>query len=104
MLKEVLALLTDFAPNLKSIVKHSQVMVPRDYETLLNLTEGHLYGGEMNLAQAFYLRPLPGFAQYRTPIAHLYLCGAATHPGGGIHGLGGRSAAREVGLRDVVLA
>jgi phytoene dehydrogenase-like protein len=94
--------LSEFVPNLKSIVHASQVITPSDYETRFHLFEGHLYGGEMNLAQAFFLRPLPGFAQYQTPISHLYLCGAATHPGGGVHGLCGRNSARELGVRDLV--
>jgi phytoene dehydrogenase-like protein len=94
--------LGEFVPNLKSIVHDSQVFTPSDYETRFHLSEGHLYGGEMNLAQAFFLRPLPGFAQYQTPISHLYLCGAATHPGGGVHGMCGRNTARELGVRDLV--
>jgi phytoene dehydrogenase-like protein len=94
--------LSDFVPDLKSIVQDTQILTPCDYETRFHLSEGHLYGGEMNLSQAFFLRPLPGFAQYRTPISHLYLCGAATHPGGGVHGLSGRNAARELGVRDLV--
>ncbi len=91
-----LARLSEFAPDLPSLVLHSQVLTPRDFEAQFDLSEGHLYGGDMTLAQAFFLRPLPGFAQYRTPIAQLYLCGAATHPGGGISGLAGRNAAREL--------
>lgn len=93
-----------FAPNLKSVVKHHQVTLPQDFESKFHLSEGHLYGGEMALSQAFLLRPIPGFAQYRTPISNLHLCGAATHPGGGIHGLAGRNAARELGVRDLVPA
>jgi phytoene dehydrogenase-like protein len=92
--------LSEFAPNLRSLVQDSQVIMPRDFETRFHLTEGHLYGGEMNLAQAFFLRPLPGFAQYHTPISHLYLCGAATHPGGGVNGLSGRNAARALGVKE----
>jgi len=96
--------LSEFAPNLKALVQHSQVIMPCDYETRFHLSEGQLFGGEMNLSQAFFLRPLPGFAQYHTPISQLYLCGAATHPGGGVHGLCGRNATREIGLgvRDMV--
>ena len=63
------------------------------FEERFQLSEGHLYGGDMTLSQAFFLRPLPGFAQYRTPIEQLYLCGAATHPGGGVSGLAGKHAA-----------
>lgn len=95
--------LSDFCPNIKSIIEHFQVTTPREFEAKYHLTEGNLYGGELNLAQAFYLRPLPGFAQYGTPISQLYLCGAATHPGG-INGLSGRNAAREIGVRDMVPA
>ena len=97
----VLQQLSAYCPNLKSLVEHSQVITPHDLEAQFHLSEGQLYGGEVNLAQAFYLRPIPGFAAYRTPISQLYLCGAATHPGG-INGLSGRNAARELGVRDMV--
>jgi phytoene dehydrogenase-like protein len=99
----VLKQLSEFCPNLKSLVEHSQVLLPNEYESQYLLTEGNLYGAEINLAQAFYLRPLPGFAQYSTPISQLYLCGSATHPGG-ISGLSGRNVARELGVRDMVPA
>ncbi len=99
----VLKQLSEFCPNLKSLVEHSQVLLPNEYESQYYLTEGNLYGAEINLAQAFYLRPLPGFAQYSTPISQLYLCGSATHPAG-ISGLSGRNAARELGVRDMVPA
>jgi phytoene dehydrogenase-like protein len=88
--------LSEFAPDLRSLLLHAQVMTPRDFETQFHLSEGHLYGGDMSLTQAFFLRPLPGFAQYRTPIEQLYLCGAATHPGGGVSGLAGKNAASQV--------
>jgi phytoene dehydrogenase-like protein len=91
-----LARLSEFVPNLRSLVLHAHVMTPRDFATQFHLSEGHLYGGDMTLTQAFFLRPLPGFAQYRTPIEHLYLCGAATHPGGGVSGLAGRNGASEI--------
>ncbi|KAF0248241.1 MAG: FAD dependent oxidoreductase, partial [bacterium] len=89
----VLARLSEFAPNLRSLVLHTQVLTPHDFQERFHLSEGHLYGGNMTLAQTFFLRPIPGFAQYRTPIEQLYLCGAATHPGGGISGLAGRNIA-----------
>jgi len=89
----VLEQLSLFAPNLRSLVLHSQVLIPQDFEESFNLSEGHLYGGDMTLAQAFFLRPLPGFAKYNSPIEQLYLCGSATHPGGGISGLAGRNLA-----------
>ncbi len=89
----VLTRLSEFAPNLRSLVLHTQVLTPHDFQERFHLSEGHLYGGDMTLAQTFFLRPIPGFAQYRTPIEQLYLCGAATHPGGGISGLAGRNIA-----------
>jgi phytoene dehydrogenase-like protein len=91
-----LARLSEFAPDLGSLVLHAQVATPRDFAARLQLSEGHLYGGDMTLTQAFFLRPIPGFAQYRTPIAQLYLCGAATHPGGGISGLAGKHVVDEI--------
>jgi phytoene dehydrogenase-like protein len=95
--KEIaLTRLSDFAPNLRALVLQAQVMTPRDYQEQFHLTEGHLYGGEMSLMQTFFLRPLPGYAQYRAPIENLYLCGAATHPGGGISGLAGKNIVGEL--------
>lgn len=94
--------LSEFCPDLKSLVEHSQVILPREFESQYNLTEGNLYGGEINLTQAFYLRPLPGYSHYGTPIEGLSLCGSATHPGG-LSGISGRNAAREAGVRDMVL-
>jgi phytoene dehydrogenase-like protein len=91
-----LARLSEFAPNLRSLVLDAQVTMPRDFETQFGLSEGHLYGGDMTPTQAFFLRPIPGFARYRTPIEQLYLCGAATHPGGGVSGLAGKNAADQV--------
>jgi phytoene dehydrogenase-like protein len=91
-----LARLGEFAPNLRSLVLHTQVITPQDFEAQFGLSEGHLYGGDMTLSQAFFLRPIPGFAQYHTPIEQLFLCGAATHPGGGISGLAGKNAADRV--------
>ncbi len=95
--------LSEFCPTLKSLIEHSQVVTPREFEAQYNLTEGNLYGGEISLTQAFYLRPLAGFSQYSTPISQLYLCGSATHPGG-ITGRSGMHAAREAGVRDMVPA
>jgi phytoene dehydrogenase-like protein len=90
-----LARLSEFAPQLRSLILHAQVLTPHDLEAQFGLSEGHLYGGDMTLAQAFFLRPIPGFAQYHTPIQQLFLCGAATHPGG-VSGLAGKHAAERV--------
>ena len=75
-------------------------MTPLDLEQTYGLTDGHPYHAEMALDQIFFMRPVPGWARYRTPIDNLYLCGSGTHPGGGITGLPGYYAAKEV-LRDL---
>ncbi|HWP56571.1 MAG TPA: NAD(P)/FAD-dependent oxidoreductase [Candidatus Acidoferrales bacterium] len=95
----VIDTLAEYAPNLKDIILHRQVLTPWDLEQEFGLTEGNIFQGELTLDQLFFLRPLPGWARYRTPIQGLYLCGAGTHPGGGVMGGGGRLAALEI-LRD----
>jgi phytoene dehydrogenase-like protein len=72
------------------------VLTPLDYEREYGLAEGSGYQGEMALDQLLFMRPVPGWSQYRTPIAGLYLCGAGTHPGGGVTGAPGFNAAREM--------
>jgi phytoene dehydrogenase-like protein len=86
-------------PQLPDLVLHRQVLSPLDLERCLGLTGGHPLHGDMAPDQLFFLRPVRGWADYRTPIPGLYLCGAGTHPGGGVTGANGRNAAREV-LRD----
>jgi phytoene dehydrogenase-like protein len=94
--ERALASLEPHAPGLRELVLHADVRTAQELAARHRLTEGHLYGGDMTLDQAFFLRPIPGYAQYRTPIAGLWMCGAATHPGGGASGLAGRNAAYEV--------
>jgi phytoene dehydrogenase-like protein len=89
----------EYAPNLKNIIIGRQVVTPLDLEREWGLTEGNIFQGELSLEQLFFLRPVPGWAQYRTPIRNLYMCGSATHPGGGIMGAPGRLAAMEI-LKD----
>jgi phytoene dehydrogenase-like protein len=86
----------EYAPNLKDIILHRQVLTPLDIERLFGLSEGNIFQGELSLEQLFFLRPVPGWAQYRTPIRNLYMCGSATHPGGGIMGAPGLNAARRI--------
>ncbi len=88
-----------YAPNFPSAVLHRQVLSPVDLERTFGLTGGNIFQGAMPVHQLFQLRPVPGWSDYRTPLPGLYLCGAATHPGGGVMGACGRNAAREV-LRD----
>ena len=88
--------LSEFAPNLRNIILHRQVVTPLDLEREWGLSEGNIFQGELTLEQLFFLRPAPGWAQYRTPVESLYMCGSATHPGGGIMGAPGRNAAMKI--------
>ncbi len=95
----VIDTLAEYAPNLKSIILHRQVITPADIERALGLTEGNIFQGELSLQQMFCLRPVPAWAKYRTPLGGLYQCGSGTHPGGGVMGAPGRLAALTI-LRD----
>ena len=95
----VIDTISEYAPNIKDIILHKQVLTPLDLERDFGLSEGNIFQGELSLEQLFFLRPVPGYAQFRTPIKNLYLCGSATHPGGGIMGAPGRLAALEI-LKD----
>ena len=88
--------LSAWMPNLPGAILHRQVLSPLDLERVLGLTGGHALHGEMALDQLFTLRPAKGFADYRTPLRGLYLCGAGTHPGGGVTGANGRNCARAI--------
>lgn len=89
-------LLNEYAPNFRRSVIARQVLTPVDLERTFNLTGGNIFQGSMTLNQLFCFRPVPGFADYHTPIRGLYLCGSATHPGGGVMGAAGLNAAREI--------
>jgi phytoene dehydrogenase-like protein len=91
--------LAEYAPNLKSLIRHRQVVTPLDLEREWGLSEGNIFQGELALQQLFFLRPVPRWAKYRTPIHGYWQCGAGTHPGGGIMGASGRLAALEI-LKD----
>jgi phytoene dehydrogenase-like protein len=96
----VLQELDGYFPGLSSSVLHRQVLSPLDLERIIGITGGHALHGEMAPDQLFMNRPVRGYADYRTPIAGLYLCGAGTHPGGGVSGANGRNCAGEA-LRDL---
>jgi phytoene dehydrogenase-like protein len=95
----VIDTISQFAPNLKNLIIGKQFITPLDIERQTGLTEGNIFQGELSLEQLFFLRPAAGWARYRTPIKKLYMCGSATHPGGGIMGAPGRLAALEI-LKD----
>ncbi len=90
----VLDLISEYAPNIQSIVLHRHVLTPLDIERTFGLTGGNIFQGAMSLDQMFFFRPVAGWARYRTPIRGLYLCGSGTHPGGGVMGAPGFNAAR----------
>jgi phytoene dehydrogenase-like protein len=92
----VIDTLAEYAPNIRDIILHRQVLTPLDLEREWGLTEGNIFQGELTLEQLFFLRPAPGWAQYRTPVKNLFMCGSATHPGGGIMGAPGRNAAMRI--------
>jgi phytoene dehydrogenase-like protein len=91
--------IAEYAPNVPGAIVARQVLTPLDLERTYGLTEGNIFHGDLRLEQLFFMRPVPGWAQYRTPIRGLYLCGAGAHPGGGVTGAPGRNAAQQV-LRD----
>ncbi len=97
--RHVLDLVAEYAPNIHSIVEDVMTLTPLDLERRFGLTGGNIFHGEMSLDQMFMMRPIAGWARYRTPIRGLYLCGSGTHPGGGVMGAPGYNAAREI-LRD----
>jgi phytoene dehydrogenase-like protein len=92
--------LSEYAPNLKSAIIGRQVVTPWDMEQRIGLTEGNIFHGELTLDQLFFLRPVAGWAQFRTPVAGLYLAGSGAHPGGGVMGAPGKLAALEM-LKDL---
>jgi phytoene dehydrogenase-like protein len=96
----IVNVLSDYAPNLKELVVGRQVITPLELEQTYGLSGGHIHHGEMALDQLFAFRPLIGWARYRTPIKRLFLCGAGTHPGGGVTGMPGANASREI-IKDV---
>jgi phytoene dehydrogenase-like protein len=95
----VTELIGRYAPNVPGAVVARRVFSPPDLEERFGITEGNIFHGDISLEQMFFMRPLPGWAQYRTPIDGLYLCGAGTHPGGGVTGAPGYNAAHAI-LRD----
>jgi len=92
----IVSALSDYVPNLKQLIVQRQVITPWDFEQTYGLAGGHIFHGEQSLDQFFMFRPLIGWAQYRTPLKGLYLCGAGTHPGGEITGQCGANAAKEI--------
>ncbi len=97
--RNVLNVMDRFAPGFSNEIIGGQFLIPRDIESIVHLPQGHIFQGELSADQLFFNRPVPHYADYRTPIRGLYLCGASTHPGGGVSGINGYNAAREI-LKD----
>jgi phytoene dehydrogenase-like protein len=95
----VIRKIAEYAPNVPGSIVARQVLTPLDLERIYGLTEGNIFHGDLRLEQLFFMRPVPGWSQYRTPVDGLYLCGAGAHPGGGVTGAPGRNAAHQA-LRD----
>ncbi|KQT97044.1 phytoene desaturase family protein [Rhizobium sp. Leaf453] len=96
----VVSQIADYSPGFRDRILHMEVRTPREIEAEVGLTEGNIFQGELTFDQLLFNRPVPGYAQYRTPVPGLYLCGSSTHPGGGVMGAPGRNAAAEI-LRDL---
>jgi phytoene dehydrogenase-like protein len=96
LVHRTMSVLESVAPGIGRLVVHRQVHSPADIERDLGMTSGHPFHGEPSLDQWFAWRPMLGYARYRMPVEGLYLCGSGAHPGGGVTGVPGRNAAREV--------
>ena len=93
---KVISQLGEYSPNLKSLIVDHEFLTPLDIESEFGAVQGHWHHGELSIHQSFMMRPLYGAAQYDTPVERLFLCGAGSHPGGGLNGLPGRNAAQRV--------
>ncbi len=88
------------SPDFRRMILHAEIRTPWDIENEVGLTEGNIFQGELTMDQLLFNRPVPGYAQYRSPVPGLYMCGSSTHPGGGVMGAPGANAAREI-LHDL---
>ena len=98
----VIQQIADYSPGFKDRILHMEVRTPKELEEEVGLTEGNIFQGELTFDQLLFNRPIPGYAQYRSPVKGLYMCGSSTHPGGGVMGAPGRNAAVEI-LKDLNL-
>ncbi|MBX3579659.1 MAG: NAD(P)/FAD-dependent oxidoreductase [Rhizobiaceae bacterium] len=94
--ESVISQIAEYSPGFREKIVHMEVRTPREIEAEVGLTEGNIFQGELTFDQLLFNRPVPGYAQYRSPIGGLYMCGSSTHPGGGVMGAPGRNAAAEI--------
>jgi phytoene dehydrogenase-like protein len=95
-LDRIIDTIASYAPDLRSLIVAAELLTPPDLERKFGMTGGHWHHGDLAFDQFFMVRPIPGAAQYQTPVAGFFLCGAGCHPGGGVMGIAGRNAARQV--------
>lgn len=98
--KTVIDQVANYSSDFKDLILHVEIRTPQDIEEQIGITEGNIFHGELTMDQLMFNRPVPGFAQYRTPVSGLYMCGSSTHPGGGVMAAPGANAAREI-LQDL---
>ena len=96
LVKNTMDVMDEFAPGFSSSVLDLQLLLPPDIERILGMPGGNTQGGDLTLDQMFFMRPAPGYADYRSPVRALYQCGASTHPGGSVSAVPGHNAAREI--------
>ena len=94
--KTVIDQISNYSPDFKSLIEHVEIRTPQDIDDQIGITEGNIFHGELTMDQLLFNRPVPGYAQYRSPVAGLYMCGSSTHPGGGVMAAPGANAAREI--------
>jgi len=88
--------IANYSPDFRKLILHYEVRTPAVIEDDIGITEGNIFHGELTMDQLLFNRPVPGYAQYRSPVAGLYMCGSSTHPGGGVMAAPGANAAREI--------
>ena len=96
----VIKQIEEYSPSFREKIIHMEIRTPKELENEVGLTEGNIFQGELTFDQLLFNRPIPGYAQYRSPVSGLYICGSSTHPGGGVMGAPGRNAAVEI-LKDL---
>ncbi|HEY6517024.1 MAG TPA: NAD(P)/FAD-dependent oxidoreductase [Steroidobacteraceae bacterium] len=94
--RTVIDSIAEHSPGFRDLVLHAEIRTPWDIEREVGLTEGNIFQGELTFDQLLFNRPVPGYAQYRSPIRGLYMCGSSTHPGGGVMGAPGANAATAI--------
>ena len=94
--KSVIDQISNYSPDFKDLILHAEIRTPQDIEAEIGITEGNIFHCELTMDQLLFNRPVPGYAQYRSPVGGLYMCGSSTHPGGGVMAAPGANAAREI--------